>query len=208
LKKDWNSPVYGFFAPEPSIKYVGGHCSHIFQCTAKGCGKGVHQFLDKADAHSTGNMQKHVKLCWGEDVLHEIMEAKNAHVAHEAVKHYKKNGSISFEQKNKNILTSSIPNCRHNTNIQNRVEICLMKTGRPDYYIPDATTISWSTHSLQQVQQKLAEKLQRNLKTYEGKLNFATDAWTSPNHRSFVVITVHLEENGKLQNFPLNVVKV
>ncbi|KIK19181.1 hypothetical protein PISMIDRAFT_108196, partial [Pisolithus microcarpus 441] len=118
LKKDWNSPVYGFFLPKPSIEYVGGHCSHIFQCTEKGCGKGVHHFLDKADACSTGNMWKHVKLCWGKDMLHEIMEAKNAHVAHEAVKHYIRMGQFHLSgriMKRKNILTSSIPNCRQGT---------------------------------------------------------------------------------------------
>jgi hypothetical protein len=34
------------------------------------------------------------------------------------------------------------------------------------------------------------------LKEYEGALNFATDAWTSPNHKAFVAVTVHLEHKG------------
>ena len=28
------------------------------------------------------------------------------------------------------------------------------------------------------------------VKEYDGELNFATDAWTSPNHRAFMAITV------------------
>ena len=34
------------------------------------------------------------------------------------------------------------------------------------------------------------------MKEYEGALNFATDAWTSPNHKAFVAVTVHLEHKG------------
>ncbi|KAF9440775.1 hypothetical protein P691DRAFT_612960, partial [Macrolepiota fuliginosa MF-IS2] len=34
------------------------------------------------------------------------------------------------------------------------------------------------------------------LKEYDGQLNFATDAWTSPNHKPFIALTVHLEHNG------------
>ena len=76
---------------------------HIFKCTAKGCGKTVHQFLDKSDAHSTGNLHKHVGKCWGEDVLHQVFELANAKAAREAVKSYAANGSITmaFEWKNK-----------------------------------------------------------------------------------------------------------
>lgn len=34
------------------------------------------------------------------------------------------------------------------------------------------------------------------VKKYNGTLSFATDAWTSPNHRTYVAITVHLEHDG------------
>ncbi|KIM50610.1 hypothetical protein SCLCIDRAFT_145040 [Scleroderma citrinum Foug A] len=60
LKRDWNSPIYAFFSPSPTIEYVGGRCSHVFKCTTKGCGKTVRRFLDKSDACSTGNLHKHV----------------------------------------------------------------------------------------------------------------------------------------------------
>jgi hypothetical protein len=34
------------------------------------------------------------------------------------------------------------------------------------------------------------------LQNYEGALNFATDAWTSPNHKAYVAFTVHFEHEG------------
>ncbi|KIK15263.1 hypothetical protein PISMIDRAFT_115425 [Pisolithus microcarpus 441] len=50
LKQEWSSPIYAFFAQEPTIEYVTGWRSHVFWCTAKGCKKGVRWFLDKSDA--------------------------------------------------------------------------------------------------------------------------------------------------------------
>ena len=31
---------------------------------------------------------------------------------------------------------------------------------------------------------------------YDSLLSFATDAWTSPNSKAYIAITVHLEQNG------------
>lgn len=45
-------------------------------------------------------------------------------------------------------------------------------------------------------------------KKYDGRLNFATDAWTSPNQRAYVAITVHLEHNGEPISMLLDVVEV
>ena len=45
-------------------------------------------------------------------------------------------------------------------------------------------------------------------KDYEGKLNFATDCWTSPNHRAFTAITVHFETNDEPMCILLDVVEL
>ena len=45
-------------------------------------------------------------------------------------------------------------------------------------------------------------------KDYDGRLNFATDAWTSPNQRAYVVITVHLEYRGEPVSMLLDIVEV
>jgi hypothetical protein len=39
-------------------------------------------------------------------------------------------------------------------------------------------------------------------------LSFATDAWTSPNHRAFVAVTVHLEHDSKPISLLLDIVEL
>jgi hypothetical protein len=45
-------------------------------------------------------------------------------------------------------------------------------------------------------------------KDYSGRLHFATDAWTSLNHRAFVAWMVHLQHKGKMLSFLLDFVEV
>jgi len=45
-------------------------------------------------------------------------------------------------------------------------------------------------------------------KEYNGKLNFATDSWSSPNHKSYVAITVHFKDTGKPFLMLLDLVEV
>ena len=46
------------------------------------------------------------------------------------------------------------------------------------------------------------------MQEYNGKLNFATDAWSSPNHKAFVAVSVHFEHNGEPVSMVLDVVEV
>ena len=46
------------------------------------------------------------------------------------------------------------------------------------------------------------------MKEYDGELNFATDAWTSPNHRAFMAIMVHLAWEGKPSTMVLDFIEV
>ena len=39
-------------------------------------------------------------------------------------------------------------------------------------------------------------------------LNFATDAWTSPNHKAYVAVTVHFAKDGALISMLLDLVEV
>ena len=43
---------------------------------------------------------------------------------------------------------------------------------------------------------------------HDGAINFATDAWTSPNSRAFVAVTAHFEHQGIPISILLNVVQV
>ncbi|KAH9051520.1 hypothetical protein EDB87DRAFT_1571407, partial [Lactarius vividus] len=63
LSKDWNSTVYAFFKPLPTVEHIDHHHVHVFECRAlhcKGKGKypryilvdsrdGQHTHSDKAD---------------------------------------------------------------------------------------------------------------------------------------------------------------
>lgn len=46
------------------------------------------------------------------------------------------------------------------------------------------------------------------LQEYPGALNFVTDAWSSPNHRAFVVWTVHIKHDGHPLSFLLDIMEV
>jgi hypothetical protein len=46
------------------------------------------------------------------------------------------------------------------------------------------------------------------LQEHPGRLHFATDAWTSPNHRAFLGWTVHLEYKGEMLSFLLDIVEL
>ena len=97
-----------------------------------------------------------------------------------------------------------------------------MKTGRPEYHIPSQQTLScdvrnafvqvrgWIVKLLQvrNNQIVLGSHAHQSGQEYDGKLNFATDAWTSPNHKAYVAITVHLEHDGKPMVWLLDIVEV
>jgi hypothetical protein len=43
---------------------------------------------------------------------------------------------------------------------------------------------------------------------HNGKLSFATDAWTSPNHKVYMAVTVHFENKGVPVSMLLDLVEV
>ena len=98
-----------------------------------------------------------------------------------------------------------------------------MKTGRPQYKIPSRRTVARDVHVVfRKVKERIAKMLQVNnlitiqsnnnltsmLKDYDGRLSFATDAWTSPNQRAFVAVTVHFEHKGEPMSMLLDIVEV
>lgn len=46
-----------------------------------------------------------------------------------------------------------------------------------------------------------------NMQAHDGCLNFATDAWTSPNGRAYIALTSHFEINGKPATLLLDIVE-
>lgn len=90
LLKEWNSPIYVFFKPTPSIEYIKGRRVHVFECSAthclgKGNGRMVRRYLDTSDAKSTGNLRKHAKICWGEEAVAAADNTKDVRAAREVL---------------------------------------------------------------------------------------------------------------------------
>ncbi|KAH0838740.1 hypothetical protein J3R83DRAFT_7099 [Lanmaoa asiatica] len=107
--KDWNSAIYAFFEPRPCIiTNMDGWSAHVFKCCAHGCKKTIRWFLDTGDVWSMSNLQKHVKSCWGQQVLEAANDAKDAdEVRTKIVLNTLWNGSITtaFKRKGKGKLT-------------------------------------------------------------------------------------------------------
>ncbi|GLB45149.1 hypothetical protein LshimejAT787_2000540 [Lyophyllum shimeji] len=86
-----------------------------------------------------------------------------------------------------------------------RAFVNLMKTGQPETYIPSPSTIS---RDVKFVFAKTRERVAKLLREHDGALNFITDAWTSPNHRSFVAFSVAFEVNGEEMILLLDFIEV
>lgn len=98
----------------------------------------------------------------------------------------------------------------------------LMKTGRPNHYIPKRRTVARDVRYVFKKTKKRIAKILRvsvilpkndidltqTYQEHQGALSFATDAWTSPNHTPYVAITVHMEEKGVPVSLLLDIVRV
>ena len=90
--KEWDTPIYVFFKPTPSVKYIEGRKAHVFTCNASHCrGKTrfVRQFLDKGDAKSTSNLRRHAKSCWGEEAMAAADDTRDVRSARDALANHK-----------------------------------------------------------------------------------------------------------------------
>jgi len=120
MKKDWKSGVYGFF-DEPKVEVHEGQHVHVFKCNGRGCKlkEGIRRYINTKDTGSTGNLRKHVKACWGADVLQTADKAKDAGEVHNKLaRSILRNGSITsaFEQKTGRKATySNMPFTRSET---------------------------------------------------------------------------------------------
>jgi hypothetical protein len=92
----FNKPIYACFKPA-EVKYDGRGRRYLnFLCDGKGCRNEIKRYLDTQDKSSIGALRKHVKKCWGPDVLDSLDEAADVGVAREKIcKPYKLNGTIT-----------------------------------------------------------------------------------------------------------------
>ncbi|GBE78938.1 hypothetical protein SCP_0201350 [Sparassis crispa] len=225
-QEDWTSPAYAFYKPDVTIQVDEKMHAHayIFHCVNRGCKMKIARWTDKGDKSSMGNLRKHIRKCWGEEALAAADMMKTADDARPAVEKFARSGSItaSFERKGKGKITYSV---RQHTRTESRAEIVrwvseslrpfaivedhgfqnLMKTGRPEYWIPSRWTVAQDVHK---VFVRCRTRVARMLQEFDGELNFATDAWMSPNNKALVAFTVHLHHQGVLLRMMLDVIEI
>jgi hypothetical protein len=76
-KRNWKSPIYGFFLSAVETKIVDGKRAHIFHCAAEVCGQPtrvVKRFTEGADRSSTANLRYHAKRCFGDCQVERVEE--------------------------------------------------------------------------------------------------------------------------------------
>lgn len=110
LSRDWSSVVYAFYHPDVKIHEANGKRAHVFRCLKGNCNARIRRWLDKTDKHSTGNLRKHVKACWGEEALASADALGSAQKAREGVKSYVRSGdlTLAFKRTGKGKITYSV----------------------------------------------------------------------------------------------------
>ncbi|KDR65506.1 hypothetical protein GALMADRAFT_148651 [Galerina marginata CBS 339.88] len=169
--------IYVFFWKTLRIEYKGSHRYHVFECGAKTCkgrkGRDVQRFLDTSDAKSTGNMQEHAKICWGDEAVTPAdatkdLDGARAILVQSKLQDGSKTAKFARIGKGGNLLPSAEIVCWVSENkqpfqiVKDRGFKSLMKTGRPEYYIPSSETVSRDIKTVfVSVRKRLAKMLQQ-----------------------------------------------
>ncbi|KAG1904903.1 uncharacterized protein F5891DRAFT_944496, partial [Suillus fuscotomentosus] len=154
---------------------------------------GVRRFQDSKDKSSTANLKHHAIRCFGEDTINAAISGKAASEC---------NGLVFalFARNGKQPVKYS--HCVH-TNPE--LWYVLLFTGRPSVTLPSNQTISRDINtSFEKCRVHIAKLLQ----DYPGHIHFGADTWTATNHCAFVAWTAHIEYEGIMLAFLLDIVEV
>ena len=198
--------------------YQGRPC-HFFKCAARSCktsAGGVRRFLDKGDRASTANLKYHAVRCWGEDTVRLAAEgaapqenlsgsifAAFAHSGQEPVQ--VSHRSHTTLEARAHLVKWVVESNRPAEILNDRELRTLLTTGRPKLEIPTPTTLR---RDICASYEKCRDRIAKLLHDHPGRLHFATDTWTSPNHRAICAWTVHLEHDGHPLSFLLDIVEI
>ncbi|KAJ7822169.1 hypothetical protein B0H14DRAFT_2370896, partial [Mycena olivaceomarginata] len=138
------------------------------------------------DAGSTSNMKIHTIRCFGQNVVDAAIRGETAK---------NPDGSIFAAFARAGQRPVDVTHRAH-TNAEAR---------RPHLHLPKNRTVS---RDIQASFAKCKNTIDNLLQEHPGQLSFATDAWTSPNHRAFVAWTVHLHHEGNPLSFLLDIIEV
>ncbi|KAL1733408.1 hypothetical protein EV714DRAFT_204697, partial [Schizophyllum commune] len=187
-----------------------------FSCFNKGCKHTIRRYQDTSDKYSTGNMIRHAESCWGKDAVNVARAHDDRDTAREkVVEPLKLSGklTVAFARQGKGKITySTRQHTKTETNfrpfalVEDEGFKTLMKTGRPEYYLPSRTTVSRDVKRVfARSRARVAQFLQQ---AYDGDLSFQTDMWTSPNHIPYMGTTVTFEHKGEPVTIVLDVTQV
>ncbi|KAJ7725276.1 hypothetical protein DFH07DRAFT_704046, partial [Mycena maculata] len=183
-KRSWSSTIYAFFTNDVEIEYRSGQLHHVFTCTARGCGHHVTRNQTTLDQNSTKNLKKHAKKCcrkWSGLFGQGPRALVNSQGCEERSTH------------------------RYFQTQHSRWHPRLCLPVRPTMWIPSPTTIA---RDVKLLFGKTRERLRDRFHDRDRCVSLATDAWTSPNHRAFVAVTGHWEENGQKVDCLLDFIEV
>ncbi|THU80784.1 hypothetical protein K435DRAFT_694965, partial [Dendrothele bispora CBS 962.96] len=167
---------------------------------------GVRRYLDGKDASSTSNLRKHAVSCFGQSAvdaatqgLKEAMSTQNTIYSMFAGVG---NRIVSITHR---MHTNPERRCRPIKIVEDRKLREIVLAGRPQAQFSHRRELAQDIDTAFTV---CSERIAKILKEYPGQLSFATDCWTSPNHRAFCAWTVHLQHQGKPLVFLLDVIEV
>ncbi|KAJ7715100.1 hypothetical protein B0H14DRAFT_2413324, partial [Mycena olivaceomarginata] len=143
------------------------------------------------DRSSTLNLKKHAEGCWGKDVVKSRLA-----------------GTTTAGPQDGNIFSSFARTGQRPVKVTHRTHTQpeeLLLAGRPELTVPSRRTIG---HDLNAAFNRCSQRIVHMLENYNGRVSFATDAWTSPNHRAFVAWTAHLQHEGQPLVFLLDIFEV
>ncbi|KAJ7364494.1 hypothetical protein DFH08DRAFT_681986, partial [Mycena albidolilacea] len=185
----WTSTIYTFYTGDIRIKYRNSKLHHVFVCTVRGCGHHLPRDQTTKDHNSTKNLKKHANKCWGSD-NHAVCSLV----------------LVIFDPHLFTVLDLCAGSARASFVIAADRGLCyLMKSGRPTMWIPSPSTIA---RNVKLLFKRTREQIWQQLDERDGCVGLATNAWMSPNHRVFVAVTGHWEENGEKVDCLLDFVEV
>ncbi|KAJ7629279.1 hypothetical protein DFH06DRAFT_1006321, partial [Mycena polygramma] len=200
LKKSWTSHIYAFYLGDVRIEYRNGKLHHVFTCAARNCKHTIGRNQTTQDAKSTKNLSLHAKKCWGEE---NVAAAAKLSSLSEARKLLKTNGGVRNQRLTD--IFKAHESAGGESFSHDRAYRRLMKSGRPNAYIPSPRTIA---RDVKVLFNKTRARLKKRFQRMPACVSMATDAWTSPNHRAYVAVSGHWEEEGKRFNCLLDFVEV
>ncbi|KAH9923721.1 uncharacterized protein BXZ73DRAFT_50916, partial [Epithele typhae] len=229
----WSSPYYAFFEKRPRIddSLPGKRC-YVFTCLMKGKGcktSEKRRYLQTGDSSSTSGLKKHAISCWGQEAVDNLVAAQLPvdDARQKLLKTKPRSGDISviFERADgaKGPVTYSN---RQHTNmevrcgvtsrwvaessrpyniVKDRHLLTLLKTGRPNYQVPSASTVARDVKAVFAGSRATVRKLLWN---YPGRLSFSTDCWTAPNGRPYMAVVVYFIHKTKPISMLLDVIEI